>query len=420
VTAGEVRSPGDAPPAEGERVRFGGRLLATRGASLVVADALGVLSVELVAGRPGAPLAAGEPGGEGEETRGLVEGDLLVVEGVWRGGRLREARVAEQERPLTTAEGGDVQRFLLGGAGRRLRLRARVIDAVRAYFRGEGFLEVETPVVVPSPGLDLHLDACEATGGYLITSPEYQMKRLLAGGLPRVFQLARCHRQGERGALHNPEFTMVEWYRAFAGYEAVMADTEALVRAAALAAGGKPELRLGERRVPVDGPFERITVAEAFVRHAGVAPDAMVAMAAGDEDTYFRLLVERVEPALAACERPVFLVDYPASQASLARRKPSDPRLAERFELYAAGVELCNGFGELTDPVEQRARLEHDRAERARRGLPLYPIDERFLDALGRGMPRAAGNALGLDRLVALAVGAPTIGEVQAFPAGEL
>jgi lysyl-tRNA synthetase class 2 len=406
VSAGEipaVRSPGDPPPADEQRARFGGRLLATRGASLVVADALGVLSVELSEG-------AAE----------LTEGDLLVVEGVWRGGRLREARVAERARPQTTAEGGDVRRFLLDGAGRRLRLRARVIDAIRGYFRAENFLEVETPVVVPSPGLDLHLDACEATGGYLITSPEYQMKRLLTGGLPRVFQLARCHRQGERGALHNPEFTMVEWYRSFAGYEEVMADTEALVRAAALAAAGKPELRLGERRIQVGGPFARVTVAEAFAAHAGLAPEAMLAMAEHDEDTYFRLLVERVEPALAAREEPVFLVDYPTSQASLARRKPSDPRVAERFELYAAGVELCNGFGELTDPIEQRARLEHDRAERARRGLPVYPVDERFLDALSRGMPRAAGNALGLDRLVALAAGAPTIGEVQAFPAAEL
>jgi len=245
------------------------------------------------------------------------------------------------------------------------------------------------------------------------------MKRLVAGGLPRCFQLARCFRQGERGARHNPEFTMLEWYRAFAGYESVMEDTTAAVRAVADAIGGGA-LSFEGRAIDVTGDFERITVAEAFARWAGLGADAVVRLAAEDEDAYFRVMVETVEPAIAQLPRPVYLVDYPASQASLARKKPDDPRFAERFELFAGGIELCNGFGELTDPVEQRARLVADQAERARRGLPVYPIDERFLAALEEGLPPCAGNALGVDRLVMLAAGASTIGDVQAFPADVL
>ncbi|RYE81962.1 MAG: EF-P lysine aminoacylase GenX, partial [Myxococcales bacterium] len=176
----------------------------------------------------------------------------------------------------------------------------------------------------------------------------------------------------------------------------------------------------GERRIDLGAPFVRVTVADAFAAHAGVGPDELVRLAAHDEDTYFGHLVERIEPALAALDRPVFLTDYPASQASLARRSPADPRFAERFELYVAGVELCNGFGELTDPAEQRARFEADQAERQRRGLPVYPIDERFVQALVEGMPPSGGNALGVDRLVALVTGAASIGQVQAFPADEL
>jgi lysyl-tRNA synthetase class 2 len=303
---------------------------------------------------------------------------------------------------------------------KRLRERTHICSDVRRFFESRGFLEVETPVLVPSPGLEVHLDAFEVAGGdrgaprWLVTSPEYQMKRLLADGWGRIFQIARCFRRGEVGALHNPEFSMVEWYRANASIGDVMSDTEQLV-----AAVTGSEVHLGPRTVLLRPPFERLSVCEAFERFAGWPPNRTLAAAASDDASYFRTLVDRVEPALAAFDHAVFLVDYPAAQASLARTKPEDARFAERFELYVAGVELCNGFGELVDPAEQRARMIRDQGERAKRNLPVYPVDERFLDDLSR-VPPSAGNALGLDRLVALAAGATTIGEVLAFTTDEV
>lgn len=277
--------------------------------------------------------------------------------------------------------------------------RARVVSAVRTFFEMRGFLEVETPTVVPSPGMDLHLDAFAVEGaGFLITSPEYQMKRLVADGHEKIFQVCRCFRRGERGALHNPEFTMVEWYRGNDGVESVMSDTEALVA-----------LVLG-----IAAPIARVTVCEAFERFANVSESDVLAWSEKDEDRYFRTWVERVEPRLGEM-LAVFVVDYPASQASLARRRPSDPRFCERFELYVRGVELCNGFGELTDAREQRERFERDQRRRRDANLPVYPIDEKFMAALARGLPPCAGNALGVDRLVALACHA-----AQKAPSGEV
>ncbi|HEY1955006.1 MAG TPA: EF-P lysine aminoacylase EpmA [Polyangiaceae bacterium] len=293
--------------------------------------------------------------------------------------------------------------------------RARVVRAVRAFFESRGFVEVETPAIVPSPGMDLHLDAFAVERGYLITSPEYQMKRLLADGWERIFQIARCFRRGERGAQHNPEFTMVEWYRGNGGAEDVMRDTEQL---AAAVSGGA--FRVDGRVIDGRPPFSRITVCDAFQRFAGVSEADVLAWAASDEDRYFRTWVERVEPRIAEMDRAVFVVDYPAPMASLARQKPSDARFCERFELYVAGIELCNGFGELTDPREQRARFEHDQAARKARGLPVYPIDEKFMAALERGMPPSGGNALGVDRLVALVCGTTDIRRVIAFSADDV
>ncbi len=317
-----------------------------------------------------------------------------------------------------------------------LEARARVLADTRAFFASRGYVEVETPVLVPSPGLDLHLDAYEAqaTGvsppppgsplaaaRFLSTSPEYQMKRLLVSGYPRIVQLTRAFRAGELGARHNPEFTILEFYRAGADAEAIMRDTEQLV---ARVTGGRvtlPDEETGEpRTIDVRPPFERLPICTAFERWGGVSRDEALRLADEDEDRFFRLLVERVEPALARVPHGVFVTDYPAVQASLARKKPSDPRFAERFELYVAGVEVCNGFGELTDPVEQRARFVADQEERRRRSKPVYPIDERFLEALARGMPASGGNAIGFDRLVALACGTTRIGDVMAFTAEEL
>jgi lysyl-tRNA synthetase class 2 len=301
-----------------------------------------------------------------------------------------------------------------------LRERARIRSAVRRFFDARDFLEVETPAVVVSPGLDLHLDAFEVpqrgdvAPRWLSTSPEYQMKRLLADGYSRVYQLAPCFRRGESGHHHNPQFTMLEWYRAPGELEDIIGDTEQLV--AAITGG---TIRIGDRTFGALPPFERLTVCEAFERFASWPQDETLAAAENDEDLYFRTLVERIEPALEKMDRATWLVDYPASQASLARLKPSDPRFAERFELYLAGVELCNGFGELVDPVVQRARLVRDQSTRRGRGLPVYPLDERFLDALGR-VPAGVGNALGFDRLVALACGGTHIDVTMAFTDDEL
>jgi lysyl-tRNA synthetase class 2 len=301
----------------------------------------------------------------------------------------------------------------------RLRERARIVRTVRAFFEARDFLEVETPLVVPSPGLDVHLAALEVTTAagarYLTTSPEYQMKRLLAGGLERIHQIAKCFRSDEIGELHQPEFTMLEWYRAFADVESVMRDTEQLVAEVATLLSGEPVLHTRRGAIDVAPPWPRISVREAVGRFG----KQELAPLLEDEERFYRVMVEQVEPALADFGA-LFLTDYPTQMASLARKKPGDPSVAERFEAYVAGIELCNGFGELTDPHEQRTRLLADQAERARRGLPVYPLDERFLRALEEGMPPSAGNALGLDRLVMLALGAEHIEQVLAIPASRL
>lgn len=287
-----------------------------------------------------------------------------------------------------------------------LRLRAVAFAAIRDYFAHEGFLEVQTPALVPSPGLDVHLSAFEvrspdgSRAGWLATSPEYQMKRLLCDGATRIYQLGQSYRAEEHGEHHQREFTMLEWYRAHAGSDEVIADTEALTQkvATAIDFAAVDALR---------SPWDRITVNEAFERHAGTLVDPE------NQDRFFRVWAESVQPALGP-DRPVVVVDWPASMASLARVRENGT--ADRFEAFFRGVELCNGFSELTDPVEQRTRFEHDQAERRAKGLPVYPIDERFLGGLERGMPPSGGNALGVDRLLMLLTEAPTIADVMPFP----
>jgi lysyl-tRNA synthetase class 2 len=307
--------------------------------------------------------------------------------------------------------------------------------ALRAFFGGLGYLEVETPCLVPTPGLEPHIDPFEApfvpqtdVGArrslYLHTSPEYAMKRLLADGSPPLFQLCKTFRNGEVSGTHNPEFTMLEFYRPHADYHAIMDDLEGAL--AAVEAAVAPSRHLFSRR-----PFERLSVRDAVLRHTGVDlfahPDGrslkVAAKAAGVhvgeseafDDVFFHLFLERVEPKLGF-GRPCFLIEYPASMASLSRLKPGDPRVAERVELYADGVELANGFSELTDAVEQRARLEDEQAQRRAAGRPVFPLDERFLEAVGR-MPPSAGIAVGFDRVLMLLLGARSIADVLLFPA---
>jgi lysyl-tRNA synthetase class 2 len=319
--------------------------------------------------------------------------------------------------------------FLLG--------RARVLGTLRQFFAAHDFIEVETSVLVSSPGNETHLHAfatdlvapsARRQRFYLRTSPEFACKKLLAAGERRIVEFARSFRNRERGALHHPEFTLVEWYRSGEPYEALMEDCAAILRLAAEATGSK---RFSFRRRAID-PFavpERLSVAQAFSVHAGIdllsllpplpaAQFAAAAQAAGvrtaaDDtwgDIFSRVLVEKIEPHLGI-ERPTILYEYPAAQSPLARPKPDDPRVAERFELYACGVELANGFGELTDAVEQNRRLEEQMAEKERIYGERYPIDQEFIAAL-QAMPPASGIALGFDRLVMLATGAVHIDQV--------
>jgi len=328
-----------------------------------------------------------------------------------------------------------------------LAARGRILRAIRAVFAARDFLEVETPALQISPGLEPHLQAFAtllvAPGAapqprFLQTSPEFAMKKLLVAGLPRIFQLAHCFRNGERGPTHHPEFTMLEWYRAAAGYDALMADCEALLRAA-LEAAGTASFAWQGRVARADAPWQRLSVAEAFERYCGIdllatapdpaAPDADllgraaqargIAPHAGDswEDIFFRLFLAEIEPQLGI-GAPTILYDYPISMAALARAKPEDKRLAERFELYVCGLELANAFGELTDAEEQRRRFAADQAKKRRLYGEAYPVDEDFLAALAYGMPESAGIALGVDRLVMLATGATAIEEVLWAPVG--
>ncbi|HYZ88552.1 MAG TPA: EF-P lysine aminoacylase EpmA [Myxococcales bacterium] len=332
--------------------------------------------------------------------------------------------------------------------------RADLLRALRDGLDARGYLEVETPIAVPVAGQEPHLrpfetrftpDAPIPSGGvdgarrlHLHTSPEYAMKRLLSRGFGRIWQIARVFRDGEISRSHNPEFTLLEFYAAPGSAATIMADLEQLVADAARALRGMPiaPAREGHGRgtkgQPLDltPPFERVSCSEAFRHHAGfdslpldaeafaqaartigVRPPA----AASWDELFTQVLIERVEPALGL-SRPTYLTGYPASQAALARLVPGNPRIAERFELYAAGLELANGFSELTDAREQRLRLESEQRERARLGREVFPLDERFLDALGR-MPPAGGVAVGVDRLLMLLTGAKNIADVLSFPA---
>jgi lysyl-tRNA synthetase class 2 len=325
--------------------------------------------------------------------------------------------------------------------------RNRITAAVRAWFAARDFVEVETPALQVSPGNEAHLHAfaTEAVGIagersplYLRTSPEFAAKKLLAAGETRTFELARVWRNRERGPLHHPEFTLLEWYRAGEPYETLMADCAALLRLAAEAAGARTLSFHGQSIDPLEEP-ERLTLAEAFDRFAAIdllsmvetegATDraALAAAASGQgvrvaaddtwADVFSRVLVEKIEPHLGR-DRATILCEYPVSEAALARPKASDPRVAERFELYACGVELANCFGELTDPAEQRRRFAAEMAEKQRVYGERYPIDEDFLAALA-AMPEASGGALGLDRLVMLATGARHIEQVLWAPVAQ-
>jgi len=302
----------------------------------------------------------------------------------------------------------------LGGQRRHnLRARAGILGAVRRFFETKDFIEIETPHRIPVPIPESHIDVIRSDGWVLHPSPEICMKRLLSAGFDRIFQICRCWRAGERGSLHLPEFTMLEWYRTRADYTDLMEDCEALIRVVAAAAGIRGRLDRRGCLVDLDGPWERITVAEAFSRYGGIGAEEAL-----KSDRFDEIMVCAIEPRLGI-ERPTFLMDYPASLGSLARAKAGEHQVAERFELYIAGLELANAFSELVDPVEQRSRFMEENENRRRAAKPVDPLPERFLADLA-SMPPAAGIALGLDRLVMLLLDADRIDEVVAFTPEEL
>jgi lysyl-tRNA synthetase class 2 len=329
------------------------------------------------------------------------------------------------------------------------RARSALARKLRDALEQRGYLEVETPIAVPFAGQEPHLRPFETTftpdlpiapsgveGArrlHLQTSPEYAMKRLLARpGFSRCYQLARVFRDGEISRTHNPEFTLLELYAAPGSADSVMADLEQLLFACAAEAPARKGHGRGSGTISLRPPFERLTCREAFSRYAGFDPLVLDAQAfaqaaracgvrpaagASWDDLFTQVLLERIEPALGI-ERPTYLTEYPASQAALARLKPSDRRVAERFELYAGGLELANGFSELCDSREQRERLREEQELRRRLGRDVFPLDEKFLSALD-GIGEAGGVAVGFDRLLMLLTGTETIAEVLLFPAFE-
>ncbi len=289
-----------------------------------------------------------------------------------------------------------------------LDIRCRMIRAIRRFFEEAGYLEVETPIRIPAPAPEAHIDTFASESWFLHASPELCMKRLLAAGYDRIFQICRVMRKGERGTKHLPEFTLLEWYTAGEDYRHMMTQCEDLIRSVAMVLFGEPRLKVQGQEIDLTSPWERLTVAEAFLRYTPVSVEK--ALLEGRFDEWMGL---SIEPNLGK-GKPVFLCDYPTACGSLARKSPVDPKVVERFELYIAGIELCNAFSELCDPVEQRQRFEQEHALRCRLGKAPYPSPEPFLEALSH-MPPATGNALGIDRLAMLFADRVSIDDVTAF-----
>lgn len=335
------------------------------------------------------------------------------------------------------------QQFLKKRAN--LESRAKILSVIRGYFDGDGFIEVDTPALQPSPCMEPHLHAFktelktphgDSYPYYLITSPEFACKKLLVAGMQRIYQLSHMYRNTEHSSRHHPEFMLLEWYRVGAGYDALMHDCEALLKNAC-AVTGRTMCEYNGMRCDITKPAQRLSVVDAFFKYADIDvlatmddiqhPSATKIMAEAQrigvrcadddawDDVVLRIIGEKIEPHLGQ-DAPCFLMDYPLPLASLARAKPSDGRVAERFELYVCGLELANAFVELTDPVIQRQRFVADMALRKARYGADYPIDEDFLRALEFGMPQSAGIALGVDRLVMLATGAADINDVLWAP----
>ncbi|HKC04719.1 MAG TPA: elongation factor P--(R)-beta-lysine ligase [Patescibacteria group bacterium] len=298
-------------------------------------------------------------------------------------------------------------------------VREKVIDIIRKFFKDQNFHEVQTPTLVPIPSIEPNLEVFETElrtskgerrDGFLIMSPEFSIKKLLAAGIGNCFEIAKCFRNDEEvSKLHSPEFTMLEWYRINADYKDIMNDFEQLF----LKIVGKDKLIYQGETYDITLPWPRISVAEAFQKFA-----KKDVLEVGDED-FYKIFFNDIEPELAKSHKPFFIYDYPISQASLSRPKDEDPRFAERFEVFLAGVELGNCFSELTDAKEQKKRFESDLALRQAQGKTDYPIDEDLIKALETGLPPVSGIAVGVDRLIMLVVDVPNISDTMFFPPGE-
>jgi lysyl-tRNA synthetase class 2 len=294
-----------------------------------------------------------------------------------------------------------------------LQQRARILQGIRQFFIEKSYMEVETPHWIPTPAPESHIDAISSGPWFLHTSPELSMKRMMAAGYEKIFQICRCWREKERGSLHLPEFTLLEWYRAEGDYHSLMEECEELIRFVATAIGLGEKLIFSGREIDLSGPWERISVEEAFRRYSKTSMSKAL-----EQNLFDEMVVQDIEPRLGLI-KPTFIYDYPAERGALARIKQEDPTVAERFELYIGGLELANGFSELVDSEEQRRRFHMENENRHSFGKPIYSMPDKFLAELDH-MPPSAGIALGVDRLVMVFLDIKTIDEVVAFTPEEL
>lgn len=295
----------------------------------------------------------------------------------------------------------------------KLHLRAKILQSIRRFFIDHDFLEIETPIRIPAPAPEAYIEAMTAEDWFLHTSPELCMKRVLAAGYPKIFQICKTFRGKERGRRHLPEFTLLEWYAARIDYFDMMKQTEELIRFVCQKIGMKNSISYQKRKIEIALPWPRISVTAAFDKYAEVPMDKALL-----QDRFDEIVAFQIEPNLGF-EKPVFLYDYPSSTAPLAKSTPKNPKIAQRFELYIAGIEICNAFTELTDAEEQRRRFKKEQIKRELSGKKRYPMPEAFLESL-KSMPEASGNALGVDRLVMILADAKRIDDVVFFTPEEL
>ncbi len=307
----------------------------------------------------------------------------------------------------------NIKNWPLARRKKALHERAKIMQKIRQFFNDRGYLEVETPYRIPVPAPESHIDPVPSGRWFLHPSPELCMKRMLAAGYEKIFQICHCWREGERGSLHLPEFTLLEWYRVEVDYLELMEECEALIQSLALGLEMGDFLTYRGHKIFLGSPWERMTVEEAYRRYSGISTKEAFQQGLFDE-----VMVQEVEPHLGS-KKPTFLYDYPSERRSLARLKKEDPSVAERFELYLGGLEIANGFSELIDPDEQRKVFQSEMAVRQSMGKKIDPMPEKFLDEL-EAMPPSAGIALGIDRLVMVLLDAKTIDEVVSFTPEDL